>query len=329
MKLSPALLAVALFACTTDVPEESTVTSAMRCPIWGCGTNSATVGDGLIFDELDTNGSPNRYGMKIVSVAMADNTPVQLFVFGHWMFAHTLDWMNFYSGQQLVWMTITLEKDSALYEIQVVGVNEQDLDYWAGIDEPVPAYDLRARSVITGKFEEYVCKHEVLAPDPHWTGVEHHALVFNGDRYDPELKLVTETSLFDSWFNLACAATAPANMHLLRHTLPGGFTASGEPYHTTVPERQAMLKMFTADYCGTGESFTIDGVPLFYTDSNGWYVPPGVPGTDESIWNENGATCLTQPRHSSKYEVEKACGFSLPDCVIGDFPGSGHVFSAL
>jgi ADYC domain len=61
-------------------------------------------------------------------------------------------------------------------------------------------------------------------------------------------------------------------MHLMRHTNAGALTADGHiAYPTTTAQRQAMLKMLTADYCGTGRSFTVDGQALKYGDSGVWY----------------------------------------------------------
>jgi hypothetical protein len=103
-------------------------------------------------------------------------------------------------------------------------------------------------------------------------------------------------------------------MHLMRHTAAGAWTADGRvgsdglpPYYTTIAERQAMLKMFTADYCGAGRSFTVDGQDLHYGDANHWY--PGTPSLDhsggvipsgtgsvEALWDDKGAVCLDEPR---------------------------------
>jgi hypothetical protein len=132
---------------------------------------------------------------------------------------------------------------------------------------------------------------------------------------------VSETGSGDSWFNLACAGSAMAKMHLLRHTQPGSLVpVTGAPPvpladPSTLPERQAMLKMLTADYCGDGRSFTRTGQPLRYMDRRHWY--PGVPfsldpaafeiGSIEAIWGASGAVCLSQPRLAAMDEIQDHC----------------------
>jgi hypothetical protein len=140
------------------------------------------------------------------------------------------------------------------------------------------------------------------------------ALMFRGDRYDAVHKTVTETGALDSWFNVACAGTAVAKMHLLRHTLAGRDPATPG---TTVAQRQAVLKMLTADYCGTGMAFTETGHPLLYSyyqpswtriqpiPFQPWSAldpttpPPPVAATLDAIWNQDGAVCLDTARLES------------------------------
>ncbi len=89
-----ALFALAcLTACTTDDVIESETEPVARyrdpgdptCPYWGCGANSATVGDGLVFDELDSSGvQPNRGGLTVVGSRLPDGRAVQLKVSRHY-----------------------------------------------------------------------------------------------------------------------------------------------------------------------------------------------------------------------------------------------------
>ncbi|MCA9700567.1 MAG: hypothetical protein KC431_23780, partial [Myxococcales bacterium] len=65
----------------------------------------------------------------------------------------------------------------------------------------------------------------------------------------------------------------------------------------------------TADYCGTGHSYTADGTPMDWENQGGTVVPGG-PGDLEAYWNANGALCLDQPRLVDPAEVD--C--SLPSC---------------
>ena len=287
MKL--AFIAVLLLpACAT--PEFSEATSAeIRCTPWGCGTNSPTVGDGLIFDELDSSQiETNRSGLRIVGVTSRAGTPAGIRVQRHSFIAIAFDGTRFEHGN-LVDTIITLKgKPGQFYEVRIAGVHEQDIVFWAGSPEFVPFYEFQVRRLGELKWTEYACKYDVIGPDPAWTGVEHAALVFQWDRYDPEHKLVTETAPDDPWFNLACAASAPAKMHLLRHTRAGSYDVYGGSFDTTVKERQTMLKMLTADYCGKGHAFTRDGQPLQYRDAHPWSIA-FTPGQNEALWSAEGA----------------------------------------
>src|ERR1041384_2518099 len=165
-----------------------------------------------------------------------------------------------------------------------------------------------------------------------WAPVEHSAVVFEGDRYDPQHKIVSDVTWTTPWFNLACAGSVPAKMLLMRRTNAASFGRDGVRWYTlSTRERQAMLKMFTADYCGTGQAFTVDGQPLIWWESHHWYDETpllGLPAprpvaSVEALWDENGALCLTTPRMAVPWtgppttvdEVRQACpAKNLRDC---------------
>jgi hypothetical protein len=109
-----------------------------------------------------------------------------------------------------------------------------------------------------------------------------------------------------------------------------------------------MLKMLTADYCGTGRSFTRNGQPLRYEDADGWYrESPALDVADpvdaaavEAIWTGDGALCLANPRLAAEEpltaeevarECERAGRPRPPRCTADDllsWRARGHVLSA-
>lgn len=299
-----------------DDPSTSSVTSEARCDPWGCGTNSATVGDGIVFDELDAAGTPNRNGVRIVSAKAADGRAVSLRVKRHELYAVALDGSHVYQGVELANLILRMDHPDLRFELQISKVQMNTIAFWRGLPEPVPAYEIRARLPHETKFAHLICKNDILAEDPRWTAMPHSALVFEGDRYDPVRKRVSGSDFATTWFNLACAGTAPAKLHLQRYTLAGSYTADGRLlYPTSLDERQAMLKMFTADYCGKGYSFTRDGQPLLYTDA-AHTIPMdyGRIASMEALWTRDGATCLDVPRLVPREEVLETCGFVPPSC---------------
>lgn len=324
MFLAPACAALDEPLETDDAPQTEEATRT-RWPSWGAGTNSATVGDGLLFDELDSSGRPNSSGLWIDHAYITRagrRVPVAIAVRRHDLEAID-SYGTTYSGYALIGAVIVLKHElSGPYEIHITDFYAQDLQFWAGPPEIVPFYEMKARrEADVQKPLEYVCRKELLTSEPVWGRAGHSALVFQGDYYDPIAKTVSAVpdSLpldSDSRFNIACAGTAPAKMHLTRHTRAGGIDARGVlVYPTSVSHRQAMLKMFTADYCGTGTSFTIDGFPLTYSDGRTqfarWFDATGI----EAVWKARGAVCLNAPRlgyWATRY-IAAHCG-TIPRC---------------
>jgi hypothetical protein len=151
--------------------------------------------------------------------------------------------------------------------------------------------------------EQALCR-PALADAVEWQPISGMALLFQGDRYDAQKKTVSETGNGDSWFNVACAGSTVAKMHLIRHS----WAASFDGVHiTTVDQRQALLKMFVADYCGNGHSWTTNGHPLRFDYAQPAWPSRTVPeyalsASDalEAVWSMRGAECIAQPRMSDK-----------------------------
>lgn len=353
--------------------EQTTISSVETdptCPDWGCGTNSATVGDGVVFDELDGSGLDT--GAVRITRATRYGQAVELHVVRHSLFAVATDGSeSVYTYSQLNDTLIELTGTTSngevrSYELRIDSVSDRHR-FWSGKSDVVPSYRIssRPKDNNTG-IRMPICKVS-LPPGEVPSGSEHDAIVFEGDHYDAGAKTVTDSSS-TTRFRLACVGTAPAKLHLMRHTRAGGWTQNEEvepgglpSFYTPVASRQAMLKMFTADYCGTGRSFTVDGRPLKYGDKNRWY--PGTPtllsqgellpgdGVLEALWDENGALCLEEPRLAfppstqttppiepvSRPDVEQECAgrHDLPRCTgPAGLLSSGtevvwHVISAL
>jgi hypothetical protein len=119
-----------------------------------------------------------------------------------------------------------------------------------------------------------------------------HMVFFEGDRIDKVTKRYV--GIDDTWFNLGCAGHTLAKMALSGHTESGKHAG----YITTVSERQTLMKMFVADYCGLGVPFTVSGQALQWMDRKGWmkYSSPWWMLGHEGRWGPNGITCMDQPR---------------------------------
>ncbi len=137
------------------------------------------------------------------------------------------------------------------------------------------------------------------------------SIVFiEGERYDAQTKTVMPNE--PNFVTAACRGHAIAKMKLMGYD-------PNDAYGSTPPQRQATLKMLTADYCGTGQSFTTIGQPLDWSDAMGNFPGGWGPGYLQDIearWDDEGALCLAEPRNSA-YDhraVETECGFDIPEC---------------
>lgn len=311
-----------LGACAVTEAEDTTVAAATgtRCDLWGCGANSASVGDGIIFDELDWTGrEPNKSGTVITGAYDQYGTPVQLRVQRHELYAVALDGSREYHDNDLLNTIVKLKHPTASFELRIDGVDQQSLQFWSGVTEAVPSYLIHARITSDDGFKELICKHDVVGEDPRWASAPHNAIAFQWDRYDAPSKTVYADPS-STWFNLACAGTAVAKMHLQRHTEAGAYLANGtRAYPTTIAERQALLKMFTADFCGKGKSYTVDGTPLWYLDQTGSmsnaFIWDSSIATYEAVWTANGAACLDVPRLAPYDRNSIDCAGMLPACT--------------
>jgi hypothetical protein len=306
-------MAMVLGACAATVDDDELVSTTEQaagvgCPELGCMLNAASLGDGLFFHELHPLGYPNTVGVQLERFESGTGAPLQLQVVGHELFGIDPGGSARH-GSDLVNARFILSKDGATYVVRIAAIDRTS--FWVGDTGQVPIYTFvytrpsepnRERAVCTTRDTEHGVPTTV-------------ALVFTGDRYDAVRKTVTDGAA--GWFNVACAGSAMAKMHLLRHTAAG--QAPG--YTTTVYQRQAMLKMLTDDVCGTGRSFTVDGEDVKYTDRRGWHPLPSVTGTTESIWTDRGAICLDEPRRQLEdgpgvaAAIAAECGRVLPSCA--------------
>ncbi len=184
-----------------------------------------------------------------------------------------------------------------------------------------------------------------LGDYPEDQAARYRAFVFSGDRIHSGEKTVRASGPGDEgWFNLACAGSGMWKLHALRHTDAGGRQlqeiADDAATRLSQPEdRQAMVKMLSADYCGSGESFTRNGQPLRYVDHRGLFDGPHHLekahfrttgdnlsfGEVEAIWSDTGAVCLNQPRLADVHPrdaIEAACNATnsrvIPPCAQTD-----------
>ncbi len=278
-----------------------------HCPSWGCGENSPILGP---FDlhELEESGLPNSAGMQLLGFRRkGDNVTYHVNVIKDALTASdpttgvTLSGTALIDGALIVQYPAKGTLDAGTAEIKINNVSK-DLSFWQGPATPIETYELTYTGADTPKKEYFaLCRNPPLPPPASGPGDEGHvapngfqAILYTGDRYDADQKLVTASDYASAgnWFNIACAGGALMKLHLNRHTT----ASSTGTFTTTAAQRQTMLKMYTGDFCGTGEAFTEQGTRIHWSSSTGLSSPLGNSASYESLWNANGAECLSTHR---------------------------------
>lgn len=297
---------LALFASCTDsaadhTPLQNGGTVNSSCGAWRCGFNAAEI-NGRSLQSLHLQGQPNESGVRIVGFV-----PPPLALLGGYTL--TVENDEFVAkgslggklkGAQLVGGIILIQLPIGL-PLPVTILAYEEVPSWADGAPPVAAYTLVSADVGSLLGVKSVCSGSLL------DALTASVTVLGGETYDNSTKTVQGGRT--NWFTLACAGSAAAKMKLMGYApqskLPGTNTPS------TVAQRQATLKMITADYCGGGHSYTENGTPVYWTnkydtvDSADWYTP----GEVEAVWTANGALCLDATRIA---DAEVDC--YLPSC---------------
>lgn len=311
-------------ACTSDIEiaaEDLMVEGG--CPEWACGTNTAVINnsmietlnlsddDGDVYDDSDGR-------LRIVAVEHETGLPLDLQVQNGEFIGTDLTGAR-YRGNALIGTRIIFRDldDLSLHAITIDGFSS--ITSWTQPVFQVPAYYLSAAQLdanLVPLSTRALCNSSESTPDP-----SQYVVLIKGELYDALSKTVLDGSYYgdEQWFNLACKDSALAKMKLLGYDPE--FTNTAATRQTTPAERQATLKMITADYCGTGTSFTAIGEPLIWYNRSNTVVPGSVvAASSEAIWSANGAICLDVARRADSEpdiatRIAAECGAPLPSCT--------------
>lgn len=175
------------------------------------------------------------------------------------------------------------------------------------IDNQVPSWS-DSGAMVTAYQATYFDQGVVKSLCPTLVGDDRWFTLIPDERYSSG---TNEVESAPGTVTLACVGEAAAKMKLFDFHPHGNRQAS-------VAERQATLRMVTADYCGNGHSFTVNGTQVAWRDAAGQVEPLVKENVLEALWDENGAICLNKPRHANIDEVFSECG-DIPTCESEDF----------
>lgn len=269
--------------------------AVIECETWVCGSNSPILG-GLYFHELNVNGFMNAEGFSVISLWQA-GTSYRLSV-EHGRIIGRAGSLQI-QGAALQDAQIRIRRGVQTYAIRIATISTtQTFARLNGAPRTLETYlldttELSGDVPTTGW--RNLCSNSPSRDNPDLLGMSGtHALVFEGERIDKATKLINP-ALDSTWFNIGCAGHALAKMASNAQNEVARVTYG---FSTTIPERQAFLRMLTGDYCGTGKTFTVSGQPLQWMDWRGYtqYVSAPMNLELEARWTATGATCLNTPR---------------------------------
>jgi hypothetical protein len=328
-----------------------------QCPPNACGVNGTWLGEGVPFRTLTFDGNVNDQQVQFVRFevtgmpwpALAGRPPIGTELAPHIDFHGDELYGNVKTstgpigpilrGRDLIGTTLVLSR-----------LNYKTRDYDSDMMERITNYALTIVDVITnGKFfvkcqDPYqcddravtfykfvattddgcavdLCRPGLIPDDSASRGLAGMAVIFQGERYDPDTLAVTTAP--DNEFNIACVGTALSKLHLFRHTAASQSPRTPLSLRPSPQDQQTMLRLLTADYCGTEQFFTHNGVkikiglPARVKGQNNIYsVTPGseyaISQGDvmEATWAPDGAHCLDTPRLGTALlpDIVRACG---------------------
>ncbi len=319
------------------------------CPDTGCGTNGSFVNGWAIgelhegappwpppampYDEgLKQSNKANDAGVRLLHLRK-DGQFYRAHVEGHRLVGRNAAGVDALSGPALEGSALAVKLPDGDVAFAHLVEFRRDLPFWISPD-PNPSIEaFRIRWSYSPSYDPSSAT-DVCPPasgDEEGDETFYYATFFRGDRYDEATKRVIATGDdAGAWFNVACFKSVASKMLFNRHADAGAKTG----YEATLDQKDAFLKMLTADFCGWGESFTETGTKLDWTNSLGWQKlrmkAPSI--SYEAVWGPDGALCLDNARLDNEDLIRRAC--ELPECakIIERFPTrwdqEGYLLSA-
>jgi ADYC domain len=283
----------------------------ITCPREVCGLNGSWLGAGVPFRTLHLHGAANPQGLAILWFTDGNGNPMTIDLTGDVLTGRPADGSASLTGTGLIGASLFLGPAGGKPTFRLTIDSVSFVDFWAqcpscgGTVKQAPHYHFIATSLADG------C--QIALCDP---ALEHRpnvsivgtTVMFRGDFYDDATYQVSDAPAPDrasadgDLFNIACEGTAIYKLYMLRHSVA---SASSTATITPPADRTALLRLLTADYCGSGHTFTVNGVPIQLGTNSAMspYQVTRVSGYDladggeiDAQWTAAGAVCLGKPR---------------------------------
>ena len=353
-------LAVAVcgaFGCTLAVDDWDENAGSSKsdrdgsCPSEDCGKNSAYV-NGYPVDELHLPlrsareprtiksggvsqlmppGLPNVAGVQVTGFILDNGRAAFLFA-EHGELMAMLDNGVVLKGANLIGGQILIVRNTSdaaipdaiiIQDYQHVDNKVHNYRFTYEPEEPPPGRDDPVLSV---------CRTaaETGQSDLTWAVIltEERYVHSSAPSYDVMPDIVPPTTR--GWFNIACQGTAMNKARWWGY-YPDSNSATE---YSSWQQRQAVLKSIVNDACGINEMFTESGTQVAWHNGQDFLSKPSEWNLSdmavESIWNENGAVCISQPRRpSGKMDVEEEVTAHCPELLQQPCPSLDVALSEL
>ena len=335
MLTSRTVLALALTACVAETePETSESELLLGCPKWGCGENTPVMGP-YDFWELNVNGliSPDQAPVRILNFQIGNTIYQPQIINGSQLVAVHSNGGSV-SGVALTNGFFNIWTPTGVWKIIVAKVNPKatsNVTFWLGPPQTIETYELLYTGPgATGR----LCNNPPRSRDSGEGGIwvaPYEAILFTGDRYNADDMRVTAATYGGTtgWFNIGCAGSVLAKLHLNRHTTAG----STFGWATGPSQRQTLLKMYVSDVCGDGTRWTKAGTPLHWENTTGWSTLDGLEFAFESQWGPDGALCMDTHRLGNLYKpnIDASCAPQACNGSVSSpaFSSSAYIVSAV
>lgn len=304
LALSTLVVAASTGACGPLLldPDDVEFRESIGCA--NCGPNSPWVNDTPI-QNVRLSGLPNEDGVSLLGLRPNAAAPLHTVTTdSREDLVAVLDGTVIASGAGLVGWQLVFEHENELV-ITWISAYDPAVPLLADEGRPMTTYAIRFPSTHGSAASGFAsaCPTFLTSPD------EPLITVIRGETYDSVEKKVDDVDA--DWITLACADEAAYKTKRLGY---GPMSALGPNFPAfDVDARDATLKMLTADYCGTGMSFTEQNHGIYYVDAAETVTvyEENVQLT-EALWTAEGALCLDYPRLFEREKVMAAC--PLPYC---------------
>ncbi|WP_434419859.1 ADYC domain-containing protein [Nannocystis pusilla] len=298
-------------ACAYEPEGELEFRDDTGCTNCGNGSNSAHANQYPI-DKLSLSNAYNEANIRVIGIEDPLGTLYWLTTAGDDFVAFDrFTLTDVASAGELVGWTIKLDRvptpedPTEEIDIEILGF-DGNIASWADEGPGISAYALAYHD--SGNYNELY----PVCPDPQEDGPDViTSTIISGEIYLENSKQIVDAA--PGWITIACLGNAVAKMKRMGYGPNQDFPGQGTP--ATVNQRQATIRMITADYCGDGYSFTEDGTDLNWQNLAETVDPDAAPlWLDvEALWDEDGAICLSNPRLVTLPEVAARC--TLPTCT--------------